>query len=116
MKNNVLKNATDHFREKIGGDMVKVHVPEWKADIWFKRTNTLAEESKIISLAQKGETIEALVETLIVKARNEDGSKMFKPVEKQVFMNEIDPNVLIRVVGEINALSAQANLDETVKN
>jgi hypothetical protein len=104
-----LERATAHFRTKISGDMRKVHVPEWESDIFFKEANTLKEEAKLIELAQQGKTVEALVETLITKARNEDGTKMFGPMDKVVFMNEVDPNVIIRVVGEMNIANMQFN-------
>lgn len=105
----VIEKATAHFRTKIGGEMKKVHVPEWETDVYFKESNTLKEESKLIELAQQGKTVEALVETLIVKARNADGTKMFTPMDKVVFMNEVDPNVVIRVVGEMNLANMQFN-------
>jgi hypothetical protein len=103
----VIEKATAHFRTKISGDMKKVNVPEWETDIYFKESNTLKEEAKLIELAQQGKTVEALVETLIVKARNADGTKMFTPMDKIVFMNEVDPNVVIRVVGEMNIANMQ---------
>ena len=113
----VIEKATAHFRTKISGDMKKVHVPEWECDIYFKESNTLKEESRLIELAQQGKTVEALVETLIVKARNQDGSKMFTPMDKVVFMNEVDPNVVIRVVGEMNLANMQfSNQEEVEKN
>jgi len=99
----VLEQATAHFRNKISGEMKSITVPEWgDAEIFFKGANTLQEESRLLELAQKGKTIEALVETLITKARNKDGSKMFKMADKITFMNEVDPSVLIRVTGEMN--------------
>jgi hypothetical protein len=99
----VLEQATAHFRTKISGDMKHITVPEWgDSKIYFKESNTLQEESRLLELAQKGKTVEALVETLIVKARNEDGTKMFKMTDKPTFMNEVDPSVLIRVCGEMN--------------
>lgn len=104
----VLDKATSHFREKISGDMKSVHVPEWDAKIYFKRSITLKEQSKLIELASSGKQVEALVESLIVKARNEDGTKMFNMADKVTLLNEVDPNVIIRVVGEINS----ANDDE----
>lgn len=99
----VLDKATAHFRAKLSGELKKITVPEWETDIYYKDTITLKEQAKIIELAQKNNTVEALVETLIIKARNQDGSKMFNPLDKTVFMNEVDPNVLIRVVGDINS-------------
>lgn len=102
---NPLDNVTSHFREKISGDMSKLRVDEWDMDVYYKKSSTLKEQTKIIELAQKGQTVEALVETLIQRARNEDGTKMFKPMDKSVFMNESDPDVLIRVVGEMNSVT-----------
>jgi hypothetical protein len=105
----VLDKATSHFRAKISGEMKYVVVPEWdNAKVYFKSSITLREQSKLIELASQGKQVEALCESLIVKARNEDGTKMFSAVDKVTLMNEVDPNVIIRVVGEIN----QANDDE----
>jgi hypothetical protein len=99
----VLDKATMHFRSKISGEMKKIHVPEWDCDIYFKATLTLKEQGKLVELASQGKQVEALVESLIVKARNQDGTKMFAMPDKMVLLNEVDPNVIIRVVGEINA-------------
>jgi hypothetical protein len=101
---NAIEKITTHFRDKISGKMSSVRVPEWDTTIYYKSSSTLKEQTRVIELAQKGQTVEALVETLITKARNEDGSKMFKPADKQVFLNEADPDVVIRVVGEMNSI------------
>jgi hypothetical protein len=101
----ILEKATAHFRAKIGGDMSKIHVPEWECDIYYKQSNTLKEQAKLIELAQQGKTVEALVETLITKARNQDGTKMFTMPDKAAFMNEVDPKVIIRVVSEMNEVA-----------
>ncbi|CAB4153864.1 hypothetical protein UFOVP641_33 [uncultured Caudovirales phage] len=104
----VLEKATAHFRNKISGAMRKIYVPEWESDIYIKEAASLKEESKILELSQQGKTVEALVESLVVKARNEDGSKMFSMPDKITLMNEVDPQVLIRIIGQIN----QVNMDE----
>lgn len=112
----VLDTATAHFRTKISGEMTHITVPEWgDAKIYFKSSNTLTEESRLLNLAQQGKTVEALVETLITKARNEDGSKMFNIHNKATFMNEVDPSVVIRVCGEMNQ-SLDSNLEIVEKN
>jgi hypothetical protein len=114
--NNPIDKMTAHFRTKISGDMHSVLVPEWETTIWYKPSNTLAEEGNLIKLHQDGKTVEALVETLITKARNADGTKMFKKVDKVTMMNEVDPAVLIRVVGEMNAANADSNIEFAEKN
>lgn len=110
-----LDKITSHFRNKISGEMKKVEVNEWDLTIYYKTSATLNEQSKVIELAQSGKTVEALVETLIAKARNEDGTKMFTPMDKTVFLNEVDPDVLIRVVGEMNAAS-EDSVEDATKN
>jgi hypothetical protein len=113
----VLDKATSHFRTKISADMKSVYVPEWDTKIWFKAAITLRDQSKLIELATQGKQVEALVESLIVKARNEDGTKMFSMPDKVTLMNEVDPNIIIRVVGEINnANDDEQDLEQVEKN
>ena len=113
--NKVLDKATSHFRSKLNADMQHIYVPEWDSKVYFKTTITLKEQSKLIELATAGKQVEALCESLIVKARNEDGTKMFGPADKVILMNEVDPAVIIRVVGEINELSGENVDTETVE-
>ena len=113
----VLDKATSHFRTKISGEMKRVHVPEWDCDIYFKPTLTLREQGKLVELASQGKQVEALVESLVVKARNQDGTKMFTMPDKMILLNEVDPGVIIRVVGEINeANGEEADLEKVEKN
>ena len=111
----VLDKATAHFRNKIGSSMRKIHVDEWDCDIWVRNSSTLKEEAKILELSQQGKTVEALFESIIVKARTEDGTKMFSMADKVTFMNEIDPVVIIKIAGEINA-SGEETLADVEKN
>ena len=113
----ILERATAHFRNKISGDMKKITVPEWECDIYYKSSNTLKEQAKLIELAQQGKTVEALVETLIIKARNQDGTRMFTMPDKATFMNEVDPKVIIRVVAEMNEVTEEDfNQEQVEKN
>ena len=114
----VLERATAHFRNKIGGELKYVVVPEWDNQrVYFKNAITLKEQSKLIELASSGKQVEALVESLIVKARNEDGTKMFTMVDKPTLMNEVDPNIIIRLVAEINtATELDSDLERVEKN
>jgi len=43
-----------------------------------------------------------MVRTLLLKALNKDGSKMFDISDKITLMNHVDPNVIVRVVGDIS--------------
>jgi len=106
---------TAHFRNKISGGLAQVEVEEWGITVYYKTASTLKEQSKIVELAQAGNTIEALVETLIQRARDQEGKRLFRPADKEVIMNEVDPDVLIRVVTEINQVETDS-LEEAEKN
>lgn len=112
----ILDKATAHFRAKLSADSLSIYVPEWETKVFFKQSITLKEQSKLIELATTGKTVEALVETLLVKARNEDGTKMFTQMDRQVLMNEVDPQVLIRVVSEINNAGDSGDVETIEKN
>jgi hypothetical protein len=111
----VLDKATAHFRNRISGEMKSITVPEWETKIYFKTAISLKDQGKLVELASQGKTVEALVESLIVKARNEDGTKMFGMADKVTLLNEVDPTVIIRVVGEINDASGEMSDMETVE-
>jgi hypothetical protein len=112
----ILARATEHFRSKVGGEMRMIEVPEWgNTRIYYKPVSTLKEQSKLVELASQNKTVEALVESLVMRARNEDGTKMFTITDKVVLMNEVDPGIIIRIVGDMNKTIDEGE-EETEKN
>tara|TARA_R110000822_G_scaffold215971_3_gene350806 strand:- start:706 stop:1062 length:357 start_codon:yes stop_codon:yes gene_type:complete len=107
-KTSVLDNAKSHFRGALSQELLQVDVPEWKTKVYFKVATNFAVEQKIIDLHGKGQLVEALVETLIAKACDKEGKKMFTPADKIVFLREVDPEIIIRVVTEMNDKRAEA--------
>jgi|TARA_R110000851_G_C13053952_1_gene563354 hypothetical protein len=99
---NVMDNIKGHYADQLSGGLNKISVTEWKTDIYCKKAYPFSVEAAIIKLQQEGKTVEALVESLIQKALDVDGNKMFTKFDKNALMNEADPNVLIRVCGELN--------------
>lgn len=112
----VLDKATAHFRNQISGEMKVIQVPEWETRVYYKSVTNLKEEGRILELSQSGKTVEALVESLVVRARNEDGTKMFTMPDKITLMNEVDPKVLIRVVSEMNSVELDLSAEAVEKN
>ena len=112
----ILEKATAHFRNQISVEMKNFEVPEWETKIYFKAVTTLREEGRILELSQQGKTVEALVESIILRSRNEDGTKMFSQADKPTLMNEVDPKVLIRIVGQINSVDVDLDMDTIEKN
>lgn len=105
------ERAKAHFKAQLDGEPGCVEVPEWgepdkPARIYFK-PQTLAEKNKIFSATESGR-LEAIAVTLIVRSRNEDGSKVFSEADKFELMRSYDPDVMARVVNAMNMWDAEA--------
>lgn len=107
-KASILDNAKSHFRNAIAQELMSIDVPEWDCKIYFKAATSFAIEQKIIELHSKGHMVEAMIETLLAKSLTEDSKRMFAPADKIVFMREVDPEVIIRVVAAMNEAKAAA--------
>mgnify|MGYP001319934988 CR=1 FL=1 len=59
----------------------------------------------------KGQLVEALIETLIVRAKDSEGKSIFQPGERQIIKHEVDPEVLTRVVTEMNSGMGKAEAE-----
>ena len=102
----ILENVKSHYKTKLSGELQKLSVPEWKTDIFFKGAHPFAVESKIIELQQAGKTVEALVESVILKALDPEGKPLFNKFDKVTLMNEADPAVLMRIAAVLNATTS----------
>jgi len=111
---NVLVNPTKHYQNSIK-EMNSFKVPEWDTTIYHRTITTLAQESQVIELARQNKTVEAMVVTIINKARHADGTLMFKKHDKTALLNEVDPRVVLRVAEQING-GALPPMEELEKN
>jgi hypothetical protein len=93
----VLDNAINHFGSL---DTKVIEVPEWDTII-YATPFTLGEKKTLWKFA-KGDDFEFMVRTLILKALDKEGSKMFDISQKNNLMNKVDPDVISRIVGEIS--------------
>lgn len=100
--NQVIEAARKHYREQLTGALKKMHVEEWGVDIYYTNKINYKDQAKLIDLHAAGKTSEAMIESLIVKARNADGTAMFSHVDRQWFLNEVDPEVLLKIVSHMN--------------
>jgi len=103
----ILENVKSHYKSKLSGELEKISVPEWKTDIYCKTAHPFAVESKIIELQQAGKTVEALVESIILKALDPSGKPLFGKFDKATLMNEADPAVLMRIASIVNATTSE---------
>lgn len=104
---NIMDNVKSHYKSKLSGELKKISVPEWKTDIYYKQAHPFAVESKIIELQQAGKTVEALVESIILKALDPEGKPLFSRFDKATLMNEADPNVLMRIAAILNSATSE---------
>ena len=108
--NPVLDKAKAHFAAHAEKGMNSIEVEEWETTVYWKVGGlNFAQQSKVIELQQANKGAEALVEMLIIRALNEDGKKMFKPAEKTILMNSVDPAVILKI---ITAMGEDDDLDE----
>jgi len=107
-------NIKDHFKDKLSGELRKITVSEWKSDIYYKSAYSFATESKIINLQQQGKTVEALVESILLKSLDPEGRPMFNNGDRHMLMYEADPAVLLRIATALN--SATTEYEDIGKN
>lgn len=111
----IKQKALAHFKAKLTGNLFKYHVDEWDCDVYYRATASMAVESKIMNLTQQGKTAEALVESIVLKALNEDGKRIFTDLDRMELLNEVDPQVLIKVAGILNNANSES-IEDIEKN
>jgi hypothetical protein len=99
----LIDKATAHFKDAIAqGVKGPIRVEEWDADIYYRATTNMAQESKVIELTQQNKTTEALIITLIQKACDENGEPLFTAADKAALMNRVDPKIILKIVTSMN--------------
>ncbi len=93
----VLDNAKAHF-DKLETKVIEV--PEWDTII-YATPFTMGEKKTLWKFA-KDDDFEFMVRTLILKALDKDGKKLFDISNKIELMNNASPDVITRIVGEIS--------------
>jgi|TARA_R110000796_G_scaffold240236_1_gene361218 hypothetical protein len=107
----VINKAAEHFKMIVSQDMKSVEVPEWETTLFFKAAVSFAAEQKVIALHTEGKQVDALCESLVNRACDAEGKRVFTNADKVTLMNSVDPAVILRIVNQMNALSSE--VDET---
>lgn len=99
----VIDNAKAHYKEVLGAGLQgPIKVPEWDVDVYYKPSANFTQQAQVIELHQAGKSVEALVMTLILRALDADGKPLFNKANKAELMRSVDPDVIVRIVDEIN--------------
>jgi hypothetical protein len=110
-----LEKIANHYQKAIAGELEKIRVEEWDMDVYCKRTYAFRDEAKVIELQSQGKTVEALVESLIIKALDKDGKRIFVDADRVNLMNEADPAVIVKVAGQINNIGIRKPIGDVIK-
>lgn len=100
--------AREQFKLKRTPDtLVAISVPEWGATVYYWPAMTLQERREIYLLAKSSEgatvlDLEAMAVSLIVRARDSGGKRIWSNAEKRELMTEYDPDIIARIVAEMN--------------
>lgn len=114
-KKKAIDAVSKHFRMKLAEGLEVYHVDAWNLDVYYRKINTLKQEARIVELSTQGKSVEALVETIIIKALDQEGNALFGPHDKTVLMNEADPNVILELSRALNR-SDLPSVEEMEKN
>ena len=98
----VLDKATKHFQDLVQNNLKEFYVEEWDSTVYYRPTLTWREQSKILDLTTNGKTGEALIETLIIRCLDENGKPLFNGPDRVTISNEVDPAIILRIVGAVN--------------
>ena len=110
----LLEVAKAQFKDRMGGTLQAVDVPEWDCKIYFKPCLTFRQQGEILNLASQGQQAEAIALTFIMRSLDENGKMLFKTVNKKEIMNQVDPDVISRVVSAMGG--DDLDVDEAEKN
>ncbi len=100
----------------MAGELKKINVPEWDTDVYYRGTSSMATEAKILSLTTSGKTAEGLVESIVQKAMDENGKRLFRDADRVTLMHEADPQVLIKVATALNNATTEDSIGDIEKN
>lgn len=109
-----IERARSHFEAR---EIKEIHVPEWGDESGeplkiFAKPLTLAETSKLYKMS-KEDDLTMMAYVLIYKALDANGDKLFDVGDKQLLLNNVDREVLVRVAQEI---MESPNVEEQKKN
>lgn len=103
----VIEKATAQFREKLSGELQSIEVPEWgepdkPLKIYYKAAINFRSQEKIFALVNASKSSEAVCQTLIIRALDADGKRLFKQTDMPNLMHEVDPEIVASIVTQMS--------------
>tara|TARA_B100000780_G_C21114683_1_gene450847 strand:- start:381 stop:725 length:345 start_codon:yes stop_codon:yes gene_type:complete len=111
----ILEAAKVHFSDRMSAELKCVDVPEWSTKIYFKPSMNFKDQGAVLKLHGDNKPAEAVIMTLIIKAMDQNGVKLFKRAHMTEMMMTVDPEVVSRIVTEMSD-DDQPTVEDAVKN
>jgi hypothetical protein len=106
-------NAAKDWAETLSAPMRSIHIDEWGGEIFFKPAN-LEQKNAIYKFIAEND-LSSIAETVVRRALNEDGERLFTNTDKKFFMTKVDPDTLSRIALAINE-EPEVTIEEARKN
>jgi len=100
----VLEKAKEHYKAKLSTEPRELRIPEWDTTVYIRPGISLQSLGEVMELANNGKSAEAMVMTLIHRLIDGEGKPVFKKIEKTEILRSVDPEILARIVSEINQI------------
>lgn len=102
----IIDKAAAQFRERLSGDLNSIDVVEWgekdkPLKIYFKPAINFKAQEKIYALVNAGKSSEAVCQTLIIRALDEDGNHIFRQTDMLKLMHEVDPEIVASIITQM---------------
>ena len=110
-----IDKAVRHFDSLTSQKLKEYYVKDWDVTVYYRETLTWREQARILDMTTSGKTSDALIETLLVRCLEKDGSPMFTTADRTTLQHSVDPNTLLTIVGAINK-TGDMSLEEVEKN
>lgn len=115
----ILEAAKAQFRDRMSGKLQYSEVPEWQVDgkptkIYYKPSMNFKDQGEVLKLHAENKQAEAVAMTLILRAMDEDGVKLFKRANLTEMMRSLDPEIISRVVSEMGG--DEPDVEDAAKN
>ena len=122
----ILARALKQYQDKVANsELLSIEVKEWPDEqgkptlIYFKPLGTLPvrEYNQFLNFA-KEQTLEAAIDLIILRALNDDKSKMFKAASRAEMVRGMDAEVVLSILSQMGEAdkSYRHQLEDSEKN
>jgi hypothetical protein len=101
----VLDRAREHYADVLRSEPTAISIPEWGEDFFVRPSVNMRAKMEIQrAFTDQSRLADAFALTLIHYLCNKQGDPIFTKGDLMELKTQVDPDVLIRVAGEIGAL------------